>query len=386
MSDFLKVIFARPVEPVIGIIMLVVGGYGASTLDEAGTRTWATIIAALGGVLVSWATGTAYSRQQALNEIDGRLLTLSTQLGTETSNIELAVEQAQRGTITSETCFALLSQSLNSLTNIVNQIQSQLGASFNPQGWIETREKIAELTRTISKDKPATLSELNNIRTKLESINASLSAPRRGLRRGGIAPQLMEVTAPCPYCGKGQAVELGSQPGATAQGSCGSCGKRFNIHRSSSGAAFTRPLGRQILGGPLEDVMTDHADPALINCTECEATISVRVRSGQESQKVVCVQCGTGFLLSTKSLEVNKINTLKIVSGEAFGIYNSRPVTQCPSCHRRRTAVIRAESSYFAICDDCDTLIKVTEDDYRAVKDSADSRPHVNITVLPEQN
>jgi transcription elongation factor Elf1 len=348
--------------------MVVVGGYGASTNGDPDVRTWATVIAALGGVLLSWATGTAYSRQQALAEVDDRLLTLSTQLGTETSNIELAVEQAQRGMVSSETCFALLSQSLNSLTNIVNQIQSQLGATFDPQGWIETREKIAELTRTISKEESPTKSDLDHIRERLSDISATLKPPPpSGIIRTGAPSQLVSESTSCPNCGAVAVIAVGSRPGATAQGRCATCGQKFNAHRSSSGGVFTR----QLLV-PRADGVNGHPpnrEAITLTCSRCNTPMSVRVRKDLDKQPVICVKCGAGYDANTVTMTLEPTGEMAKVSAKAEGVYNSRPVTKCPECGARITAIIKGDDAYYGICRSSQLLIEVAASEYKRVKD-----------------
>ncbi len=246
MRRFLRILVSHPVEPLIGLLLLTMGGYAAAASVDVTVRTWGAIFAGLGGVLISWTTGTAYAREQALAEIDDRVLSLSRQLGTEASNIGLTVEQAQRGSVSADTCFALLSQSLNSLTNIVAEVQSQVGDDLDPQSLIATREKIAELTRTVSRDEGPSEADLEYLRQALTDISRDLRrGPRDARKRMGRRPmpQLVTETAFCPNCSAAQGFDLGNHAGATASARCGNCGIQFNVHRASNGAVFTRMCG-----------------------------------------------------------------------------------------------------------------------------------------------
>jgi transcription elongation factor Elf1 len=364
---FLKVLRSRPLESLVGLALLVIGGYAAGASKDATVRTWGAILAGLGGVLLSWTTGTAYSREQALEEIDNRLLSLSRQLGTETSNISLSVEQAQRGSISPETCFSLLSQSLNSLTNIVAEIQTQLGDEFNPQGLIATREKIAELTSTISSHEVPTKAELELIREQLTDISADLRrasraspsvtrhAPRVPSPQLVTAPQLVTESVTCPVCSTPQRVDLGNQSGATASIKCDNCRSSFNAHRASDGAVFTRLIDEQ------------RNKPVVFKCVSCDNDVSLRVQSNSGSpHRAVCLNCGASLVVDVHSLSAEVDAQFKFVDADIKGAYNSRPLLDCPSCSKRLTAIIRQPDYYYAICAQDKLLLRTPAKPFQA--------------------
>jgi hypothetical protein len=357
-----QVLAARPVEPVIGLVVMVLGSVAAASRQATAVRTWGAVLAGLGGVLVSWSAGVAYSREQAVAEIEDRLLSFSRQLGTEASNISLAVDGAQRGSFSPETCFALLSQSLNSLTNIVAEIQAQLGNEFDPQGLIATRERIAELTRNLDSDEPPSKDELKAIKASLDDLSHTLAAATAlpGLVNRPRQPSIREVVR-CSNCNAPNEVQLGAQAGATALVRCGDCGVFVNVHRSAGGAAFTR-----IMRPP-----SDPLPPVQVRCTKCDGEITARVRAGITSQKVVCTRCGGSFDLDTNRLELTFRTTFLRVDTDVIGKRNSRPLVACSGCARQLAAAVRTGDAYFAICEPCSLLLHVTGEQFRAFKEDA---------------
>ncbi|GGJ96041.1 hypothetical protein GCM10010123_27470 [Pilimelia anulata] len=375
MRKLLDILVSRPVEVIVGLLLLVMGGYAAANGADGNLRAWGGVLAGVGGVLLSWTTGTAYSRDRALAEADHRLLGLSRHLSTEIGNLTLTIEQNQLGTITAETCYALLVQSRHSLTGIVAGIRAQLGSEYDV---ITSGRTIADAARALHRtiddvaralDRPTVdAAAVVDARRRVAEIARHVAEADRRTASGRAAAAaeapatLVTETVACPACGEAQPISIGNLPGSTATTRCRRCHESFHVHRARSGAPFTRPTGTPS-PQPAEREVTHP-------CTACEASITVRIRvEGGTARRVICTGCGMSHELSGDGSTLRPLGKYAMFRVPVVGKRNARPLVTCPGCGRTLTAIIRRSGSYFAACDTCRNLLTVPEADYRAHTD-----------------
>jgi transposase-like protein len=313
-------------------------------------------LAAVGGVLISWTAGKAYSRDQARAEINAQLDALSRQLGTASGQISLAIDQAIALEIKPETCFALISQSTRTLYALLNEIQVMLGNAFDPADLLATVTAVDDLARKLNSRASASDAD----KAELSALQEQLASMKSVLARQAV-PLGVEESVHCPKCAAVVRWRLGGQAGATSAARCSSCGTGFNVHRRSNGEVFTRPMVTAFQPRPRTPVTY-----FTVVCPNCGALdLPVRHRQGDlRSRSIVCPSCNGRLSVDVSLRMPTYVKELRVEDAIIVDADNSRPFVRCPKCQANIKAIMRRGPQYFGVCGTCDLLLRTDESSF----------------------
>ena len=322
----------RPVEIFAGLLMI---GTGLSFSHSPGwPGTAGSILAAVGGVLLSWITAVYYTREQAVEEHEARtaaqMQTMSHQLGVASAQIREAVLQTTVGESSAQTCFALILQAHSSLSGLLNQMQATSGdVAFDPDTIINTAEQVKSLGTRLSAlaSEQAAIpgtrqadQELAALRSELDEVLSRLPAEGKAV---GAAVR-------CPECGSRVTFDIGLAHGDSASPTCPECNYRFHAHRGSDGGVFTRRPGQPELTTVNSTAPTPGLDNGrtiirptfTVNCPDCEHEIKADVGSAPGSSALLeCASCKARF------------NVHRVAAGDLLVRSPAKSFTfKCPEC------------------------------------------------------
>ncbi len=340
---FLRLLWSNPIETLSAFVLVGVGVYissigSSATTHKTGLLTAGGLLTTFGGILFAWVVSKAFATEQVRGEFQQQLGHLSRNLGQAAGQISRAVEQSQAGDTSSETGLALISQANRMIYGQVSEISVIQGAGFDPAYLLETATTLDGLARQLESDRRAD-GELEKVRRQLKEVRTSLSSATRNRTYS-------RAVVDCPKCEAPNGVELGDFPGDTASSTCEKCRTRFNAHRASGGAAFSRAAGPAELGS--RDL--GHVERWSFACPACKRQMSAPA-AGTDIKTMVCFGC-------YRPLRVNLAErTVALGTGiyrhapaAILGRQGSRPIVQCPECERKVNAFLQVGNNLVGIC------------------------------------
>lgn len=229
----------RGLEILVGVILTCAG----LAISETGgwTGTIGTILAAVGGIQISWVAATYLTEDRTSLEHRQRVGVQARQLGLAIAQIQEAISRTHQGVLDPNTGLALIQQAQTALSGVLNELQSVHGDAFDPETFIETAEQIrdlgAKMTQVAAEAAGSDSSkEISQFQEELRDLVSKLqgSTPSR---------YVTHETAHCPECGTEVGFDLGSIHGDSKMPTCPECSLRFHAHRAAEGEVFVRRPG-----------------------------------------------------------------------------------------------------------------------------------------------
>ncbi len=160
----------RAVEIVCGLVMVVVGVWITATSSaakppEATSPGWVAaggLLTALGGVLLSWVAAVAFSRREAVMQLNEEFHAVSRNLGQAATRVTRAVEQCQAQEIDSTTSLALISQATTMIYGQIDQIQRLIGARFDSDDLMLTLTELDKLAAKLDRQPSESSADVRN--------------------------------------------------------------------------------------------------------------------------------------------------------------------------------------------------------------------------------
>jgi len=302
---------------------------------------------ALGGVAVSWIASSilaehqaAEAAAQAREEVDQKLDNLSRVFGQAAGQISQAVEQAELQQIPAATGFALVSQATRMIYGQVNEIGVIRGVKFDAARLLETASMLDDLARQLSGSSNKT-DDVNEVRRKIQVVQETLSTvtPQR---------QMSEVVIDCPYCNRANHVRLGNLPGDSATATCTNCSDVFNVHRTGTGTAFTRPrVPAASLPAGLQPVPLTRR--WTFQCPKCQKRLSA-IEDGRGIRPMVCTTCLTALDVEPAAQMVSLALGYTKIDASNFARRAKRPKILCPTCGETRIAMLSGDRGFVGMC------------------------------------
>ncbi len=287
----------------------------------------------MGGVLISWIASRAYARDQAREEFNTQLGSLSRNLGQVAGQIGRAVNLGATSEIEASAAFAMVDQANQMVYGQVNEIAVLQGAGFDPGYLIETAQTLQAVTEQLASREPRTDASLVKVQRELARVTSTL--------RNSPGPRTYEqVSVQCPYCGHSNSLRLGNFPGDTAGPRCEQCKRTYFAHRAVTGAVFaSRP------GVPGAERTVERWRFA---CPECGNSLST---AGAGPPKVIaCLECDAALHVTpsdqTVVAEGKFTRTPQLIAARS----GNRPLLECPVCNTPRKSFLASGNRYFAIC------------------------------------
>jgi hypothetical protein len=308
----------RPVE-VFSSIILISGGLLISIFGPGhSAAALGTVFSTVGGVLLSWATATIKTNEQAALVLRPQLESIRRHLGTVSGQI--AHVSHASGDDDASFALALVSQASRTLYTIVNDLQSLTGTRFDPQDLIDTVDQVELLADRLSSYTESTDAEHDEVpieiakeaaelRSRIEARFATPALPR---------PRRQEFVQ-CPSCHGSVPWMIGTRVGDSAKPHCPTCGTEFHAHRMADGSVVVRTKGSASTISTYEGILKDQGlrlVPPVWRDLTLKALVDVmnsfpdgRASSWDEiEQKVAQRLIGEGQLGSL--LEVKKVRQL----------------------------------------------------------------------------
>lgn len=360
MRRFWSALWSNPVAAVGGSLMV---GCGVAFSGTSGwERIAGNVLAAFGGVLLSAEVAKAYASNRLNSDLQIRLATVGTHLGTVSGQINQAVMARERGDSEEGTLLALIAYSARELYTLVDDIQRIAGSRFESSDLLSTVETLQDLaTRfevlTSSQGTPLP-GELDDLRADLDAIQASLSQKE--------SIKTTEIVA-CPECSNRVTLEIGALPGASALPTCPRCGKRFHAHRGGAGELFTKAMGGQ----------SSKMRELGVICPTCQKQIQVRLPEGDSEPKTRwCLDCYSRLLIAASDGHVEEVFPEEPLKGRIVHVEDSdgHSRIECPSCGKTAVAFFKRDQRVFAVCYSDNRLL---------VADAPDPTPSPNPVMTP---
>ncbi|MEM4382392.1 MAG: hypothetical protein QXX19_09210 [Candidatus Caldarchaeum sp.] len=340
----MAVITQKSVETFSALVMVVVGVILTALVSNVLLRIVGSVLATLGGVLISWSASLVYTKDQAREEVKTQLETLRRQLGTVCSLISQSLTEAESGTLDDRSFLALIWQNVQSLYGVVNEIQVMTGGRFEAEDVLDTIKNLEAFAKKIANiaERPA---EQTGRSEELTQLSRQLSTYVQSLKQQSRTT----VTVPCPECDESVSITIGIISGESAVATCSTCGTRFHAHRRADGSVFTRKWGFYSL-----------VKSVAITCPTCNGRLFIRTTQEQVGLMIrYCLNCFTKIQIDVGKGEIVSYQTgIVPKEGSIVGEEAGHSVLECPVCKGRIRAFIRKANDCYAVCYKCDTLVK----------------------------
>jgi hypothetical protein len=380
--DLLSQLTKHIVEVVAGLFLAVVGAIMTVLGAKPGEPVYLVYVGAigtaLGGILLSWTIGRTVSRRDAMEEVRTQLGLVSKNLGQVAGQISRVVDQCSDHSLDPETGFALVGQSATLVGAQVNAIQGMLGDPFDAGDLLTTLSEMENLAGQLDR-RDRRGPDVGHVKTRLQEMREEISGARSNTLR-------VTETVECPMCRFAQQAQLGAYPGDTSASTCRKCGSRFNSHRRSDGSVFTRIAGA---AGAATSVVTPSIEPKThmsASCPKCEALVKISVVGRAAPTKgAVCLECGTSIIIDLTSGAITSNGQFEKLPGTPVARYGSggtgaRPIILCEQCNSQIRAIIRKDSTQYAIDNSCRRLYEVSNEEWdlwRSRNDPVESAPNM---------
>jgi predicted Zn finger-like uncharacterized protein len=323
----------------------------------------ASILTALGGVLISWVSASGTAKKEATAEMQTHISAVSQNLSQATSAISQALEHVGSGRLSSETALALVEQDAQTITGQISQLQILVGEKLDASPLVETHQTVigiaSRLANLAREDTPVAKAELSAISVTLTGVGERLQATEakvvgKATIRDWKAPA-RPVDVRCPNCDASNSIVLTDRPGSTKQVSCLACEHSFNVHRTGLGEIITRLVSRPGLGA-------DEPDRELVlNCGACGEPLTLAYKGEQDVSKrtVICVQCGGAHVVRLDTREIKLLGMYEKSAGEVLQWTGNQPWTSCPRCERLMRCSVRSGDDFYAFCKSDKQLVHI---------------------------
>lgn len=362
MNDVRDAARGRAVEIVCGLVMILVGVWltAASSTSVPPNQLGigaGGLLTALGGVLMSWVVAFAVSKREAVKQLNEQFDAVSRNLGQAATRVSRAVEQCQAQELDSTTTLALISQATTLIYGQIDQIQRLIGARFDSEAIMQTFKELDQLATKLDREP----------RAASEEVRGEVARILQRVRRG-TQPVAKKVEVECPYCEVSYPVSLGTDSGATSTVTCLSCTGRFNVHRSSGGEAFTRPIGRIEATTPALDLAKSAAAevrPVAVErtsapCAECGKPLEIMRKGIDTPRLMICTACFRSNFVTPMSLQVVKGEKFERSVGIIVGRAGSQAYVNCPKCGKSIRTILNNGHSRFGFCSEDRQIVEVT--------------------------
>ena len=320
----------------------------ALTFSDSWERIIGSVLVSVGGILVTSGTAIAFSREQALEAVGTRLIALNQTIATACGHIERVADGLLDDTVDGPTLSVVIENSLQYLTAAGSQIQDIVGRKLDSGALMQTIRDFRQLRaalrsahdQAVKSGANETAEEISQVQSQLTKVASQVTA----------LAQVENVQVDCPYCGMPCEAELGKAAGSGGMSRCEACGKKFYLHRRSTGELLARQRGKK------------NAKPdTRIECPSCRTKIPIYIRPGEaESQRRWCLDCFAKLKTDAAKGIVLDWSADKPLSAEVAGTssMSGYALLVCPQCGAVREAFARRGTSVFAACYECDCLLK----------------------------
>jgi len=346
MKQLWVTITQKLVEILSGLLMIGIGVF-LTTSSDITQRIIGSFLTTVGGVLISWSFSIVYTRDQAREDLRARLEALRRQLGTVCGQISQALAGAQDGSLDANSSLALVSQSVQSLYGVVNEIQVMTGGRFEASDVLATVTNLEEFAQQLASlaGRPA----VQDAEAELEQLSQQFSSYVQSLKQ--TDRPTTTVTLNCPECGGSVSCTIGVTSGDSAMPICPACGARFHAHRRADGSVFTRKWGFYSL-----------VKTVPITCPTCSKKLYVRTTQDQTGLMIrYCLDCFTKLEIDVGQGQIVKIEKGEPIEGCIVGEEAGHSILKCPSCQEKIKAFAKKTNTRYAVCYRCDKLVKAEQ-------------------------
>jgi hypothetical protein len=338
---------------IIGIILTAANadpGTGTNVDDNTGLYLiLGGILTAFGPVAISHAISKNLGRQEAREQMQDHIRSISMNLGQSLSSLTHALSQQSIGAEDSRTTLRLVAGVVPTVEVQIGELQKLVGAPFSADDLLVTKEQLQplvdDLQRKWNEGDPGAVKDAADklARTLRKSTQQLALTVRENL--------------PCPACNVAVVCDIGVQQGSTARVTCGSCDVAFNAHRGPNGP-FAKSIPVQpvvqipVIAPPAVPTIAPPAPAASkaleVACPSC--TTRYEVRAGTRWPKaVICFRCDLALSVDEyatvmSSHELTRVPAA-ILRSEGKSFY-----VACPRCSSERRCWYRQDGTIHGYC------------------------------------
>lgn len=338
------------IEIVAGLIMVTGGTVVAAAVDGAGADILGAVFVATGSLLASYRAASVYGVEEAKRSLQVSLGFFSEQLNTTTAQLMDTVGEARAGAMDADTCYALMLQSGQTLTELVAQMRVAFSIPSTKGLRAGVREETLELVtelrdtatqmkqRADSEGQPEVAEEFARLESQASLVEGQLTT---------VEKRNVTERVDCPECSSEVQVELNEAGGASALPDCPN-GHRFHVHRRGNGAVFTRPWGYIARSGAGEGRRA-----LSVTCPECENAVPLTATGETGIEERWCLACKTKLAIDVGLGEVVETGTLRAVEGQLM----AKDLLRCPTCEEDRKPFVHRDDTAYSECASCGRLV-----------------------------
>ena len=351
MKTVLSALLRKPIETLSALVLLGSGTVLAALMNTVAWQVTGSIMAALGGALLSYTGAATDIPDKARNILRSELEMTTRHLMDVAGKISRTVQTYHAGGTTSEIALDRIAQSTTYLYGAVNDLHIVSGSRVSSEEIIDTVTNCEELARQLE-DLTARsgghtgedAKTIAKVREQLDSIRLKFQSARRSFGDPGTPKQLEQVK--CPVCATVNEVRLGAERGDSAITTCIYCGERYHIHRAVDGSPFTRSWGA-----------ASSIARVISKCPHCTHDIPINFRGGIDIEIRYCMNCSARLKIN-RAGDILESRPGIPASKARVSLDGDRVVLSCPRCEAMLAPIWSNSAVHRAVCKACDLLIE----------------------------